>query len=151
MEEQRVTGIASGPGSREPDPSVPAHPNAEGRIFDFRRSGWGHAIHMPAIKMGARPLAWWEKLLGRKPETYSYLTCLGHSTPTPNEGDVMLVPMQSGKTGRFQVIEIRWLGNPRDMFDIERADFVGYEPASATAKTGSTEGESAGLKGDAQP
>jgi hypothetical protein len=46
--------------------------------------------------------------------------------PTPEEGDILLVPMKSGKTARFRVAETRWIGNPRDMFDIERADFDGY-------------------------
>jgi hypothetical protein len=99
---------------------------SEPRVLDFRSRRWGHALHSPRILDAQKPQTRWQKLMRRKPETYSYLDCMGHSTPLPNEGDIMLVRMESGRTARFKVVEVRWFGDPRDMFKIKRADFVGY-------------------------
>lgn len=96
------------------------------RVHDFRRQGWGRAIHMPDIKTRVVAPPWWQRALGKNPQTFEYLTCMGHSTPTPWEGDILLIPMQSGKTGKWRIIESRWVGDPRDMFDVRRADFEGY-------------------------
>jgi len=105
----------------------------EPTTFDFRNSWWGHALHSPRIEMRRGPQTWWKRLLRRAPASFAYLTCMGHSTPRPREGDILLVPMQSGKTARYEVIDIRWLCDPRDMFDVKRADFRGYEPPAGDA------------------
>lgn len=94
--------------------------------FDFRRSGWGHALHYPRIAVGYHRQAWWRRALRRRPRTFEYLTCLGHARPLPRESDILLVPMESGRTARFIVVEVRWMTDPDDMFEIKRADFVGW-------------------------
>lgn len=43
-------------------------------------------------------------------------TIHGHLTPSPKIGDEVQAKMQSGKIGRFEIIEIRYMSDPKDMF-----------------------------------
>lgn len=99
---------------------------SEPRIHDFTKAVWGHALHMIEMHdLEIRP-SWWRRLLGVKPSSIRYLSCLGHGQNIV-EGDILLVAMQSGRAARFLIRELCWLGNPNDMFRVDRADFVGYE------------------------
>lgn len=129
------------------------------REYDFTGpSRWGHALHSPTMHEGwtDRPPLWRRWLLGQKSERFSYLSALGHSTPTPNRGDILRVAMQSGRVARFRIVTIKWMGDPRDMFDVKRADFVGYEgrdtdrsgEAGQTAKQAGPEGREPGPNED---
>lgn len=61
--------------------------------------GWGNAIHIE-----------WDDM---KQEVFSLH---GHKTPKPQVGDILMVPMQSGKRVVAIFIEIRPCDDPPDMF-----------------------------------
>lgn len=92
---------------------------------DYTEQCWGHALHDPKIKHETIKPKWWRKLLGAEPIERSYLTCLGHGYGI-KPGHTVLLKMQSGKVASFRVVEIEYFSNPRDMFDIKRADFIEY-------------------------
>jgi hypothetical protein len=56
----------------------------------------------------------------------SYKEVVGWKSRRPKAGDVLLVPMQSGKTGRFKFTSIEYCRDPKDMFFAE-IDFIGYQ------------------------
>jgi hypothetical protein len=68
----------------------------EGCEHDFTVSYWGHAIH-----------------------DISDLHICGHSTPVPKNCDVILRRMQSGKVGRFQLLNLERFGDPKDMWSAD--------------------------------
>ena len=41
---------------------------------------------------------------------------VGWLTPQPSNGDTLLIPMDSGKVCKFRVENIRYCGDPKDMF-----------------------------------
>ncbi len=95
------------------------------RTHDYRKSMWGHSLHSPQVKVRMLPRTLWERLRFKRAEHAQYLTALGHGDV--RKGDDVLVALKSGKTGRFTVQEIDRFCDPDDMFDIKRADFIGYE------------------------
>lgn len=78
--------------------------STESREHDFTiNTGWGRAIH--DIREGR---------IG------------GHSTPRPNDDDIILRSMQSGKTGRYKLSKVEYCRDPQDMWFAD-AEFVGYK------------------------
>ena len=62
------------------------------------------------------------ELRGEWPKTTDdKLQVAGWKNPMPKEGDILLIPMQSGKTLKCKFIEVRPCGDPADMFfaDVE--------------------------------
>lgn len=101
-----------------------ALPPATGRTFDYTRSAWGHKIHRwdtVQLSVGESPGRWF--IIGHGP---AYLTSYAGHLWT---GDVLLSRMESGRVGRFMVLEARYFPDPPDMF---RAivTWLGYEEAA---------------------
>ena len=71
--------------------------------------GWGNAINFSDFKAGEEK----QKVYGCK-----------HRFPV--EGDVVQVPMQSGKKGYWLFVSIEPCGDPRDMF-FATVEALGYE------------------------
>jgi len=81
----------------------------EVRLFKMG-GGWGDAINM-----------WrWPKKLG------DICKVEGHKNPKPIKGDLLLMPMESGKTLLTQFTKVEPCGDPPDMFfaDIKEVDYV---------------------------
>ena len=94
------------------------------RDHDYTRNSWGHTLHNPHMKEEDEPLpGFWNKLL-RRTQRINYLTCCGYGDV--REGDTLRIRMESGKIARFIVREIEYFSDPRDMFNLKRADFVEY-------------------------
>jgi len=70
--------------------------------IDFTAQWWGHAIH-----------------------DVSASRICAHSTPVPSEGDEILRPMESGKTGIFRLSKFKRFCSPSDMWAADTT-FVGY-------------------------
>jgi hypothetical protein len=98
------------------------------KTFDFTNWYWGHALHGMELRYEISKPTLIEKLFGKRPVKYEYLTCMGHSTPLPEKGDVLLVNLKGGKIGRYFIEEINYMYNPSDMFEIGKAYFDGYHP-----------------------
>lgn len=77
---------------------------------DFTRAGWGRALH----DMG---------FAGKVPGSQRIG---GHSSPRPEEGDVVLRRMTSGGIGRYRLSNLDLCLDPRDMWFAD-AEFVGYK------------------------
>lgn len=58
----------------------------------------------------------------------------GWLTPRPNNGDELQVKMKSGKIGRYEIIDIDYMSDPRDMFfaNLKPIGYVGEEPIVET-------------------
>ncbi len=85
-------------------------PKPTGRVFDFTRSSWGHKIHRwdtVQLSIGTSPGRWY--IIGHGPYLRAYAGKLWI-------GDVILSHMESGKVGRFMVLEARYFPDPPDMF-----------------------------------
>jgi hypothetical protein len=61
-------------------------------------------------------------------------TIAGHQRTLPRKGDEFHVPVKSGKVGRFVVVQIRYPGDPPDMFfaEVKMAGYVAEEACPAT-------------------
>lgn len=68
--------------------------NIEPTIYKMG-GGWGDCIEWVDIKTGE---------------------VTGWKTPLPMEGDILLVPMKSGKIGKYVFTHIKRCGDPKDMF-----------------------------------
>lgn len=91
---------------------------------DYTSHRWGHALHDPVVKTIPAEKTLTERLFLKKPKAVHILTCLGHGRV--RAGDFVEVRMKSGGDAKFLVREIEHFYNPKDMFKIKRADFVGY-------------------------
>lgn len=81
----------------------------EGREIDYTSQGWGHAIGM------MRGNVWMGH--GYRP---------GHPPSCIRVGDVLLVRMESGKVGRYEVEAIEYFRDPPDMWQatVRHAGYV---------------------------
>ena len=96
---------------------------------DYTTHRWGHALHDPKIEALPAQRSALERLLFKKAKTTYALKCLGHGRVSA--GDFITIKMKSGNVAKFVVREIEHFYNPKDMFEIKRADFVGYVEDSA--------------------
>lgn len=55
------------------------------------------------------------QLSGRDERTMTWIW-VGWTTPHPEAGDVIVVPMRSGKTAEFPIAAVRPCGDPPDMW-----------------------------------
>ncbi len=82
------------------------------RLYEYG-GGWGDCIQFSGDYKGMRIVGWKSRV--------------------PKEGDLLKVPMQSGKSGIFRIVNVDRKMDPRDMFfaDIEN---IGYEDESKVLK-----------------
>lgn len=70
------------------------------KIWDItEHQGWGNRI------------GWFD---------FDRLKLSGHTTPWPEEGDILHCPLKSGEIGKFRFVKIEWAG--RDVWDMWFAD-----------------------------
>lgn len=91
----------------------------------LKRFGVGapRAVHTYTIGGGWGDLIEWRRTSNEASRV------VGWKRRIPLVGDVLLAPMESGKTGRYRFMKIKRPGNPIDMFFAD-VEFVGYEEAS---------------------
>jgi hypothetical protein len=87
----------------------------EKRTHDYTKQYWGWSCSITKIKADDHTIC-----------------CLGHGHGL-QEGDTMLLSMESGKVGRFTITQLKYFSDPKDMFDLE-AVFDGYEPEKPDEK-----------------
>ncbi len=61
----------------------------------WEHSGWGNSIYFT---------------------DYKRMRIAGHFSYRINKGDIIQSKMQSGKIGKFEVVEIKFMSDPRDQF-----------------------------------
>lgn len=112
------------------------------RRHDYRKGRWGHALHGVKLHHETVRPSIWRWLRGDRSYQQTYMTCLGHGSVYPD--DTVVIAMQSGKSAEFRVADIRYYSDPKDMFEIKRADFVGYLEDSTPPTDTEQEGENNG-------
>lgn len=94
-------------GRREEEPEEdPAGPV----VYTLGEGGWGHHI------------SWWPEYRVGDTEQEVY----GHMTPVPESGDLVRVPMESGRATLWMLSGIERQRDPPDMF-FAKATFLRYE------------------------
>jgi hypothetical protein len=85
------------------------NPHKDQKVHDYTRQGWGHTLG--SFK--------WDQV---EPGVFK-VDGFGLGVQTK---DLVRLGMQSGKVARFEVLEIRYESNPKDMF-WATIGFIGYE------------------------
>lgn len=80
--------------------------NVKPRVISmWEHSGWGNSIYF---------------------SDWNTRRVTGHLTPTPKEGDILRVKMESGRIARFKFKEVRVMSDPKDQF-FATVSVLGYE------------------------
>lgn len=58
-------------------------------------------------------------------EDKSYIRVHGHWTPTPENGDIIITEMESGRIAKLELFDIYHPGNPKDQY-FGKAKFIKY-------------------------
>jgi hypothetical protein len=99
------------------------------RIIDCTNAfSWGHRF--TAKKTWEEPFSW------HKPENvFNHMSGDGHLWCRPKVGDVMLIPMASGKVARYKVLDVKLCYDPGDMFFVNDSVFIGYQNGNKRPRT----------------
>lgn len=93
---------------------------------DFRKSGWGHAIHGSTWRVLDPRLE--RKGFSRKPVKHGRVSVMVHVYDV-DEGDQVIYTGSSGFDRIAKVAEVEPCWNPRDMFTLILEDFREYPEA----------------------
>lgn len=64
-------------------------------------------------------------LFGDISQCKKYIHVHGHWTPTPEDGDIIITEMESGRIAEFEFFDVKCPGNPSDQY-FAKAALKGY-------------------------